>query len=217
LEITPINEYWRQLLSSGETVYAGLIYRLPPRLWRPLVQVQNDLKSVDSRHVYASPSTFHVSVKGLGFLPEELDRNRFEMVFLKISKILSEFKPFEFRLRGLDVFPTALYAKVEDGGNFKAINKRLAEELKGEIEVSPYDAEEFVPHVTLATFNTRDVSQLLGRALSEGLQDMDFGSAGVYEIEATRVNLLVALGPQETQDGAFSYIRSFWLGKFSSR
>jgi hypothetical protein len=36
----------------------------------------------------------------------------------------------------------------------------------------------------------------------------------VYEIEAVRVNLIFALGPEDTQDNAFSYIRSFWLGKF---
>ena len=39
--------------------------------------------------------------------------------------------------------------------------------------------------------------------------------AGVFEVEAVRINLILALGPQETQESAFSYIRSFWLGKFT--
>jgi len=117
----------------------------------------------------------------------------------------------------VNAFPTAVYAKVVDDGRFKEINKRVLEELKGDVEKSRFDAEEFVPHITLATFNTKDVSTLLQAISSEDLINRDFGSAGVFEIEAVRVNLIFALGPQETQDSAFSYFRSFWLGKFKNK
>ena len=217
MEVTPIREYWNDILSSGETIYAGLIFRIPPRLWRPMISLQSQLRSVDSRQLYSNPATFHVPIKGLGYLEDEVDRNKYEMVLHNIKKIVSDFDPFEIRLRGVDAFPTAIYANVIDNGRFKEINQRILDELEGSVEKSRFDAEEYVPHVTLATFNTKDVSPLLEMMKTDEIRDRDFGEAGVYEIEAVRVNLIFALGPQETQDNAFSYIRSFWLGKFSGR
>jgi hypothetical protein len=83
------------------------------------------------------------------------------------------------------------------------------------VDKSPFDDEEFVPHVTLATFATRDVTPLLEKIDSPEIKEREFGMAGVFEVEAVRINLILALGPQETQDSAFTYIRSFWLGKFN--
>jgi len=71
-----------------------------------------------------------------------------------------------------------------------------------------------VPHVTLASFNTKDVTKLVDKVNSTGMNKYEFGQAGVFEIESVRTNLILALGPEETQDRAYSYIRSFWLGKF---
>ncbi len=174
---------------SGETVYAGLIFRIPPRLWRPLISLQNQLRSVDSRQLYSNPATFHVPIKGLGYLEDEVDRNKYETVLMKIKKIISDFEPFEIRLRGVDAFPTAIYANVFDGGLFKEINERILDELEGAVEKSRFDADEFVPHVTLATFNTKDVTPLLDLIRTDEIKDRDFGEAGVYEVEAVRVNL----------------------------
>jgi 2'-5' RNA ligase len=215
MEVTPIRDYWNEILSSGDTVYAGLIFRVPPRLWRPLIAIQNQLRSIDARQLYSNPATFHVPIKGLGYLEEELDRNKYETVLQKISKITSDYSPFEISIKGVDTFPTAIYAKVADDSRFKEINERILEELEGDVEKSRFDSKEFVPHVTLVTFNTKDVTPLLETIQKPEIYERDFGVAGVYEIEAVRVNLIFALGPQETQDNAFSYIRSFWLGKFS--
>jgi 2'-5' RNA ligase len=216
VQVTPIRDYWNEILSSGDTVYAGLIFRIPPRLWRPLIAVQNRLKSIDPRQLYTNPATFHVPIKGLGYLEEELDRNKYETVLKKIKGIVSEYPPFEIQLKGVEAFPTAIYANVVDKGQFKEINERILLELEGMVEQSRFDADEFVPHVTLATFNTKDVEPLLNIIEEDDVRNREFGAAGVYEIEAVRVNLIFALGPQETQDNAFTYIRSFWLGTFES-
>ena len=179
------------------------------------MSVQKELRSSDPRQLYSNPSTFHIPIKGLGYLEEELDKNKYETVLMKIKEIVSEFDPFEIELRGLDAFPTSVYAKVGDGEKLKEINERILEELKGDIETSRFDANEFVPHVTLATFNTKDVSVILEKIRSPDFRDMEFGSMGVFEIEAVQLNLILALGPEETQENAFTHIRSFWLGKFS--
>lgn len=215
LEVTPVSEYWGQVLNSGETIYAGLIYRIPPRLWRSLGTVQKELKALDPRQLYPTLANFHISVKGLGYLGEEVDRDSYERTLLQIEKIISEFNSFEINLCGLGVFPTGIYARVEDGGKFKAINERISRELKGHVDSSRYDADAYVPHVTLASFNSKDVTKLLDRVNSDSMKNFEFGPAGVFEIEVVRTNLILALGPEETQDRAYSYIRSFWLGKFN--
>jgi len=179
--------------------------------------LQNQFKSIDSRQLYSNPATFHVPIKGLGYLEEELDRNRYETVLHKINDIASEISPFEVALKGVDAFPTSIYARVDDGEHFKEINERILVELEGQVEKSPFDAAEFVPHVTLATFNTKDVGPLLSFIKTEDVKEKEFGSAGVFEIEAVRMNVIFALGPPETQDNAFSYIRSFWLGSFNKK
>jgi len=215
MEVTPIRDYWNEILSSGDTIYAGLIYRIPPRLWRPLVLVQKELKLLDPRQLYSNPSIFHVPIKGLGYLGDKLDRNKYESVLLKIKEIVSEVDPFEIEIRELGAFSTSIYAGINDKGKFKEINERILEELRGDVESSRFDASEFVPHVTLATFNTKDVSSILEKIRSPELRGKDFGSAGVFEVEAVQMNLILALGPEETQDNSLSHIRSFWLGKFS--
>lgn len=215
MEVTPVGEYWGHLLDAGETTYAGLIYRIPPRLWRPLISVQKELKSIDPRQIYTIPSNFHVSVKGLGYLGENVDESKYERTLSKIGKIIMEFNSYEIQIRGLGVFPTGIYARVEDGNKFQKINERIAQDLRGDVDASAYDAEAFVPHITLASFNTKDVSKLLDKVDSHEMKDIEIGQAGVFEIEAVRTNLILALGPEETQDRAFRYIRSFGLGKFS--
>ena len=202
MEVTPISEYWGQILSSGETVYAGLIYRVPPRLWRPLQNVQRSLKTIDSHQLYTNPCNFHVPVKGLGYLGQEIDRISYEKNLSVIEKIISEIEPFQVRIAGLDIFPTGVYAKVEDGGKFKEINEKISAELKGRVDQSAYDSESYVPHITLVSFNNRDVDQLLRKVKSEEMQNLEFGSAGVFEIEVVRTNLILALGREETQEKA---------------
>ncbi|MDG6996900.1 MAG: 2'-5' RNA ligase family protein [Nitrososphaerota archaeon] len=217
MEIVPIREYWSEILKSGETVYAGLIFRVPPRLWRPLARAQASLRNVDNRQLFAHPSTFHVSVKGLGYLQNETDIARYETALAKIGKIISRFSSFQIELRGIGIFPTAIYAKVNDSGVFKKINTLISEELKREVEQSRYDRSEYVPHVTLLTFNTSEASELVAKAESQEMRDLRFGEAGVFEIELVKVNLLLALGPEETQDRAYTYLRSFQLGPFANR
>jgi 2'-5' RNA ligase len=215
IPVTPIRDYWNQILNTGETNYAGLIYRVPPRLWRPLIQAQNELRTIDDRQLYTSPATFHLPIKGLGYLGEDMDRNEYELILARVKKILEDREPFEITIKGVHAFPTAIYAGVEDGGNFKKINKAIIETLQGKVDKSPFDDEEFVPHVTIATFTTKDVDPLFEKIDSNPYRERDFGMAGVFEVEAVQVNLILALGPPETQESAFSYIRSFWLGKFT--
>jgi 2'-5' RNA ligase len=213
MEVIPVSEYWGELLKSGGRSYAGLLFRIPPRLWRPLIKAQEEFRRIDKRQLYSQPANFHVSVKGLGTLDGEKDLEKFELSLSRIRKIVSSIEPFQVKLRGIDIFPTCIYAKVEDQKNsFKNINKRISDELRGQIDSSVYDGDAYIPHVTLLTFNTRDASRLIEKSESKEMREMDIGEAGVFEIELVNTDILLAFGPEETQDKTYSYLRSFHLG-----
>lgn len=175
--------------------------------------MQEELRQTDSNHLFANQSTFHITVKGLGYVERTMDTLRYEKVMKNIAEIIADFKPFIVNVKGVGYFPTAVYAKVEDPTNqFLMINKRISEELSQEVEHSEYDGDAYSPHITLATFNNKDADSLIKKIRSSELKEYEFGQCGVFEIEAVEVNLLLALGPEETQDRAFSYVRSFHLG-----
>ena len=136
IQVTPISDYWNQILNTGETNYAGLIYRVP-RGYGGTYSVQNELRTIDDRQLYTSPATFHVPIKGLGYLGEDMDRNEYELILARVKKILEDMEPFEITIKGVHAFPTAIYAGVEDGGNFKKINKAIIETLQGKWTRAP--------------------------------------------------------------------------------
>ncbi|MHB8567523.1 MAG: 2'-5' RNA ligase family protein [Nitrososphaerales archaeon] len=213
MNVIPVADYWNQILESRDEAYLGLIFRLPPRLWLPLKRVQDELKGTDPNQLYSQPNTFHITVKGLGYLERTMDQLRYEKAMKKIGEIITDFRPFTVNIKGLGAFPTSIYAGVEDPtSQLSMINKRISEELMGEVEQSKYDGDAYIPHVTLATFNNREVAGLLKKLGSPELKEFDFGQCVVFEVEAVEVNLLLALGPEETQGSAFSCVRSFHLG-----
>ena len=213
MKIVPISEYWHQIIATRSEAYLGLIYRVPPRLWRSLSLVQDKLKASDSSQLYAHPSTFHVTIKGLGYLERTMGNLQYEKAMKKISQIISGFKPFQISIRGVSAFPTSVFAMVQDPENkLQEMNVKILQELGGQVEKSEFDGPNYIPHVTLATFNNKNVDGLFSTLELEEIKHHDFGECSVYEVEAVEVNLLLALGPQETQDSAFAYVRSFHLG-----
>ena len=211
MEIVTVADYWEEILKSRGAPFVGLIFRVPPRLWRDFSGIQAELKKIDPRQLYSKPSTFHITVKGLGFLGERLDEEKLEKILMHMREVVSEFPPFEINFRGLGAFPTSVYVKVEDPGDqLRMMNKRIAQEFGADIDSSEYDGDAYVPHVTLATFATKDVGDLLRKV--DEKRDADLGMCAVFEIEAVEANMMLALGPEEAQDGAFAYIRSFPLG-----
>ena len=214
MEIVTIHDYWSLILKSQDTPYVGIIVKIPPRFWREIESVQSELRSVDQRQIYSYPSTLRITVKGIGVLDEEkLDWSKLESIFARIKNVVSEFRPFEISLRGLGIFPTSIHVKVLDPTNqLQMMNKRLSEELAGQVDTSAYDGETYIPHVTIASFNTKDVDDLIERVNSRELKDRDFGSTMVFEAEADEVKMFMAFREGEAQQRAFGYIRSFHLG-----
>lgn len=215
MDLVPVSEYWDVILKSRETPVIGLIYRIPPRFWRDISKIQEELRSIDKRHVYAKPSTLHITIKAFGMLGAGIDEIKLGSILSRTEKVVSEFSPFEISLKGVSFFPTSIYVKVEDPlQQFRMINKRLTDEFGDEIEKSEYDADAFIPHVTIATFNSKEAPEVISKVKSGEFQNLEFGSAQVFELEAIEGRLYLALGTDDVQDGAFSYLQAFELGKY---
>ncbi len=216
--MVPASEYWNLIANSLESPLLGLVFRLPPRLHRQVSLVQNELKLVDDRQLYAKPSTLHITVKGFGLVGKRIDQEKERLILLKSKEIVSEFSAFQIRLKGLSYFPTSIYIKVEDPlDQFRMLNKRLIAELGGLIEKSQYDGDSFIPHVTIATFNTTDCDALISNVKSEEMQEKDLGPVEVLELEAIEARMFLLLGPDETQDDGLVHLRSFPLSNRKNR
>lgn len=212
MELVPASEYWDLIAGSLESPLLGLVFRLPPRLHRQVSLVQNALSVIDKRQLYAKPSTLHITVKGFGLIGKGIDHERQRIILSKTNEILSEFSTFEIKLKGLSFFPTSIYIKVEDPlDQLRMINKRLIAELGDLLEKSQYDGDSYIPHVTITTFNTKDAEALISKVKSREMQEIDFGTLEVFELEAIEARMFLLLGPEETQDEGLAHLRSFHL------
>jgi 2'-5' RNA ligase len=212
LELVPASDYWDLIAKSRQSPILALIYRIPPRFWRELSKVQEELKALDARQLYGKPSTFHITVKAMRILDEKLDDHTLDSLLAETQELVSEFPAFEIRLKGLGIFPTAIYVKAEDKlDQLRMMNKRIIAEFGDTIENGSFDGDAFVPHVTIATFNSKEAAELVSKVKSREMQQMDFGTAEVFELEAVEARMYLLLGPEDTQDSGFKYLRSMHL------
>jgi RNA 2',3'-cyclic 3'-phosphodiesterase len=208
----PASEYWNLIAKSRESPLLALIYRVPPRLWREISNIQDQLKSVDQRQLFAKPSTFHITVKVLSVLGENVDQRKLETLLSRTQEIVREFPPFEVSLKGLGIFPTSIYVKVEDRlDQLRMINKRILAKLGDQVEKAKYDGDSYIPHITIATFNTREAQELISKVRSQEMQEIEFGCANVFELEAAEARMYLLLGPVDTQDEGLAYLRTLHL------
>jgi 2'-5' RNA ligase len=210
--IVPVSEYWEHLERTRESPFIGIVARIPPRLWPTVKRVQDELKKVDPAQLYTPSEFLHISIKGLGFIGEKLTELKHQRIFNEIEVILKDLQPFDISISGLDYFPTSIYAKVIDPYDyFKEINYRLSDKLSGLVEESQYDRENYIPHVRIATFTTKNVLNLLEKVKS--LEDYDFGSTVIFEVEAVSVNLYATMAFPGERGRAFRTVRVFHIGK----
>jgi 2'-5' RNA ligase len=214
LELVPASDYWDLIAKSREAPLLALIYRVPLRLWREISNIQNELRALDQRQLFAKPSTFHVTVKVLSVLEERTDENRLESLLSRTQRLVAEFGSFEVRLKGLGFFPTSIHVRIEDRNDqLRMINKRIMAEFGNEVEQGKYDGDSYIPHVTIATFNTKEAPELISKVKSKEMQEIEFGKAGVFELEAVEARMYLLLGPEETQDQGFQYLRTIHLSE----
>src|ERR1700686_3298911 len=105
-------EFYRK---SSQLPYLTTLVSIPGKLGKKIARMQKKLKSIDERQIYHHPSYFHVTVKLIGFLGDEVKEENLSRIKEKIGKAASSTAPFSLTLRGLGIFPDVVYANVDEG------------------------------------------------------------------------------------------------------
>nr|WP_305794349.1 2'-5' RNA ligase family protein [Halomarina rubra] len=101
-----------------------------------------------------------------------------------LGEALTDVAPFDVRFPRLNVFPTVVYAEVDDGGQFVALNDRAC--AVDAVPVHDRDRQ-FVPHAALAEFRDEDVTGVVDAL--ERDRSLDVGPVRVDRLDLVRVGL----------------------------
>jgi len=91
------------------------------------------------------------------------------------------FVPFAVSTRGLNAFPDVVVAIPYEGGNFRELHRRLRVAIP-ELPERYFDGHDPLPHISLATYKSRDGLRNLASIL-EGIRKQPLGSFSVGAIE----------------------------------
>jgi 2'-5' RNA ligase len=134
----------------------------------------------------------HITIKQIGEYNEDID-----CISEDIKRSLSEVRPFDISLSGVDVFPNCVYIPVQEG-------KESLENLHNticsieELPINSFEAESYKPHMTVGKFveqPSEEVFQILN-----DFRDTEWGTMKIDSLH------LVKNGTQQV--GPFSTFQS---------
>ncbi len=126
---------------------------------------------------------YHITVKALGFLDVDHTEDDVELIINKVPDILSRFDSFNISINQIKVFPSVIYAGIDDDGLFRELNKSLLQ--VSEIKLK-YDYPAYIPHMALGTFKENEsLDELL--SLVEQNKTVSFGKANINHLDLTNV------------------------------
>lgn len=111
------------------------------------------------------PGNLHVTIKVLGNVVEhpsgeaEFSLAEERNLATALGSALDDLSPFDIGFPRYNLFPTTVYAEVDDDGRFRELNQRVCE-LSG-IPVFDRDRDGFIPHLTLGQFTQQSGSERL--------------------------------------------------------
>lgn len=213
-EITPVNLHGKEIASSDRHPLLVGLALIPTDLQRSLARIQERLRKVDSRHIYTHPATFHITIKPMGTLGDQVKQKNLSKIIEVTRSVTSRMKPFEVGLEGLSIFPDVIYVKVTDGKEgIVRLNETLALNLRDMVTHGKHEGVNMIPHVTLAHFMASDVDNLLTEARS--VSTLKFGRMNLDRITLVRASLGKYFGPQRMRARAFEKVAIFSLGPSS--
>jgi 2'-5' RNA ligase len=161
---------------------------LPDDVRRALGELMAKLKPLSPDARWVRPEGMHVTLKFIGHAVPTGDAKKLGAVRAALATVHSD-RPVEMDFRGVGFFPNASRPRVIWCGVRASDNlARLAAEIEHALEPLGIPPEEraFVPHLTLARFNTSHSAKAgrsnraTGEALrpaAAGMAEKDFGSA----------------------------------------
>ncbi|KAB1196024.1 MULTISPECIES: 2'-5' RNA ligase family protein [Haloferax] len=103
--------------------------------------------------------TLHVTLKLVGFgpsesgeKPDEITAETLDTVADRIEDVTADIDPFDVSIRGLNAFPSVVFAEPHAHGQFRCIHDRIRS--LDDVPRFQYEGDDYVPHVSLAHFET---------------------------------------------------------------
>lgn len=129
----------------------------------------------------------HVTVTIVGNVGPEhrLSRADESRIVEELHEAFDGAEPFDVSFPRFDLFPSVVFAAIEDGGGFAELNERACG-VEG-IEIHDRD-EGFTPHLTLAQFRSRDDYDELLEWLEEH-RELEVPSMRVTDVDLVAVDL----------------------------
>lgn len=175
------NRKWYEKIRR--TPYLTTHIKLSAPLRAKVYEIEDRLRSVDSRQVYSLRSSLHITSKELGWLGEDVKRHDLPKVMSIIRDVASAQRPFDPSIEGIGAFPTVIYGRINKGADeIRCLNMELAEKLGDRVIHSEYDGANMEPHVTIAHFATRSVESLLSE-----VRRLEARFVGEMQVEEIRV------------------------------
>ncbi len=142
-------------------------------------EIQQKLKELEPGHRFYDSTYFHITLKLFGRL------NQTQITELRdaFSNLIIETKPFQVKLKGLNIFPTSTIIQVFDQKNeLKTLHAELEKLNEHQVkDFSSIESENYLPHVAILSFDRKTDATFLEEIRNH--RDTEFGIYNVKSIE----------------------------------
>ncbi|MBN2790231.1 MAG: hypothetical protein JXR69_08570 [Candidatus Delongbacteria bacterium] len=178
----------------------GLIYKIKDPLFTDKLTKINDKLSIFDCYNPFPKEYFHVTIKILGAISNEEDPsdytlNEIDDILLNLKTKLTWIKNFKANVKMLNLFPSVLFAQIEDDGNLEELNRIICE-TNNIVTYPERDLENYIPHIALGNFKNDNVGDFV-KAVKK-IRNMNFGSINVDLINLVKVDITTPVPEFET-------------------
>ncbi|MDO5823276.1 RNA 2',3'-cyclic phosphodiesterase [Methanobrevibacter sp.] len=145
-----------------------------------------EFKKIDTRINYVELTNLHLTLKFFG----EIDTNGLELLENRIAKVMSEFKPFNIKIKGCGAFPNNNHIKVIWVGiDEDFLIKELHDRLDKEFVKLGFDSDKkFSTHLTIGRMKSAKNKNQVKSTIEE-YSDFEIGEMTVNSISLKKSTL----------------------------
>ena len=144
-------------------------------------RVMKEFKQIDTRIKYVDLMNLHFTLKFFG----EIDTEGLQLLESKIEKVVSEFEPFDVKIKGCGAFPNSNHIKVIWVGiENDEILRKLHDELDKEFTKLGFDKDKkFSTHLTIGRMKSAKNKDKVKSTIEE------FGDVDIGEMKVSKITL----------------------------
>jgi 2'-5' RNA ligase len=156
---------------------------LPDEVRKNIVELINELKTVEAAVKWVEENNLHITMKFLG----EVDNKKLDDLIELTTKAVSGKGSFKAKFQEVGAFPRVVWVGTAEGGDKLCA---LAKELENVLSGSGFRSEEkeFRPHITIGRIKDKKGVDKLKEKM-EGFKDAKFGEAWVDSISIMKSTL----------------------------